>query len=152
MKIQEVEVEQENEFSLIVRIGWEDAHYSAGLVAGGHLVKLFGDVATILMQKYDGDGGLLAGYEITEFTKPVYAGDVIEVRGKIVKIGKTSRKMEFTAWKILQQMDIGPYPSSGIMFEKPIKIGWAIGTGVVKKEKQWLHDEKLRKTYPNTVD
>ena len=32
-------------------MGWEDAHYPGGLVSGGHLVELFGDVGTELSMR-----------------------------------------------------------------------------------------------------
>ena len=44
---------------LVIRLGWDNAHYSKGLVSGGYLLEIFGDALTILMQKHDGDGGLL---------------------------------------------------------------------------------------------
>ena len=39
-------------------------------------------------------------------------------------------------------MDKGPFYSSAVSFEEPILVARAIGTGVVKKDKQWLHGEK----------
>jgi 3-aminobutyryl-CoA ammonia-lyase len=125
-------------FRLIVRIGIEDAHYSNGLVAGSHIMMLFGDAATVLMQKHDGDGGLLAGYESVKFIEPVYVGDVLEIEAVIKKIGNTSRTIQFSAWKILQQKDVGPYSSSAKVLEPPVIVCSAVGTSVVKKEKQWL--------------
>jgi 3-aminobutyryl-CoA ammonia-lyase len=137
----------DKKFKLIVRIGWDDAHYTGGLVAGGYLMELFGDAATVLMQKYDGDGGLLAAYESVEFLAPIYAGDVIEIEVKLINVGNTSRKFECIARKILQQMDMGPNPSSAVFFETPIIVGKAVGIGVVRKEKQWLHDPKQKEKY-----
>ena len=77
--------------TLRVRMGSEDVHYGGNLVAGATAMRLFGDVVTELAIRHDGDEGLLAGYEKVEFTAPVYAGDFIEARGRIVKVGRTSR-------------------------------------------------------------
>ena len=40
-----------------LRIGTEHAHYGGGLVDGAFLTKLFGDVATELLIRRDGDEG-----------------------------------------------------------------------------------------------
>ncbi|MGH2677066.1 MAG: 3-aminobutyryl-CoA ammonia lyase, partial [Actinomycetota bacterium] len=61
-----------------------DAHYGGELVAGAKVMELFGDVATELAIRHDGDEGLLAGYERVEFLAPVFAGDFHEVTGRIV--------------------------------------------------------------------
>lgn len=41
-----------------LRMGAEDAHYGGNLVDGAHMLHLFGDVATELLIRYDGDEGL----------------------------------------------------------------------------------------------
>jgi len=119
-----------------VRIGEEDAHYGGGLVAGAKILKLFGDVATELTIRHDGDEGLLAGYESIEFLAPVYAGDFIEARGRIVSVGKTSRKMEFEAVKVIQSAKVPRKPSAADVLEKPVTVARARGTSVVKMERQ----------------
>ena len=43
---------------LRVRMSAKDAHYGGNLVDGAHMVHLFGDVATELLIKQDGDEGL----------------------------------------------------------------------------------------------
>src|SRR2546421_13019044 len=84
-----------------VRLSANDAHYGGQLVNGAHMLSLFGDVATELAIKCDGDEGLLVGYESIEFLSPLFAGDFIEVRGCITRIVRTSRRMEFEAWKVI---------------------------------------------------
>ncbi len=42
------------------------------------MVHLFGDVATELLIKMDGDEGLFCAYDNVEFLAPTYAGDYIE--------------------------------------------------------------------------
>jgi len=84
-----------------VRMSDHDAHYAGGLVDGAKMVQLFGDVATELLIRLDGDEGLFVAYDNIEFLGPIYAGDFIEARGRIVKIGNTSRRMEFEAKKVI---------------------------------------------------
>ena len=84
-----------------LRISAHDAHYGGGLVDGAKMMNLFGDVATELLIRYDGDEGLFVAYDKVEFLAPVFAGDYIEAIGRIVSAGKTSRKMEFEARKVI---------------------------------------------------
>lgn len=67
------------------------AHYGGGLVDGAYLLGLFGDVATELCIRGDGDEGLLAGYREVRFSAPVRVGDVLEVTGTLVRVGRRSR-------------------------------------------------------------
>src|SRR5246127_3357185 len=90
--------------TLKVRMSAHDGHYAGGLVDGARMLQLFGDVATELLIRLDGDEGLFRAYESVEFLAPVYAGDYIEVRGRIVRVGKTSRGMEFEARKVIQPL------------------------------------------------
>jgi len=78
-----------------------DAHYGGGLVDGARMLALFGDVATELLIRNDGDEGLFASYDSIEFLAPVYAGDYIEAEGRIVRVGNRSRGMEFEARKVI---------------------------------------------------
>jgi 3-aminobutyryl-CoA ammonia-lyase len=118
-----------------VRLSASDAHYGGQLVNGAHMLSLFGDVATELAILCDGDEGLLVSYENIEFLAPLYAGDFIEVTGRITKIGRTSRRMEFEAQKVIMaRRDISD--SAADVLETPITVGRAIGTTVVKAEKQ----------------
>ena len=78
--------------TLRLRMSAKDAHYGGNLVDGAHMVHLFGDVATELLIKCDGDEGLFCAYDMVEFKAPVYAGDYIEAYGEIEKIGNTSRR------------------------------------------------------------
>lgn len=118
-----------------MRMSASDAHYGGFLVKGAHLLSLFGDIATELSILCDGDEGLLAGYEKIEFLAPVFAGDFIEATGRIVHIGRTSRRIEFEARKIIEvRRDISD--SAADVLDDPILVGRAIGTTVVKAEYQ----------------
>jgi 3-aminobutyryl-CoA ammonia-lyase len=118
-----------------VRMSMHDAHYGGNLVDGAKMLQLFGDVATELLIRHDGDEGLFAGYEMVEFTAPVYAGDYIEAEGEIIKVGNTSRKMKFEARKVIvPRPDINE--SACDVLDEPIVVCRAIGTCVVPKDKQ----------------
>lgn len=116
---------------LRVRLSAADAHYGGHLVNGAHLMSLFGDVATELAIRCDGDEGLMAGYESVEFLEPLYAGDFVEVTGRITKIGRTSRRIEFEAYKVItSRRDISE--SAADVLSMPLLVGRAVGTTVVK--------------------
>lgn len=111
----------------------KDAHYGGNLVDGAHMVHLFGDVATELLIKLDGDEGLFFRYDEIEFLAPTYAGDYIEAYGEITKIGNTSRVMEFVAKKVIAtRSDISA--SAADFLEEPIVVCRAKGVCVTPKE------------------
>src|SRR6266404_635561 len=84
-----------------VRIGSHDAHYAGELVDGAKILQLFGDVATELCIRADGDEGLFRAYESVEFLAPGYAGDFVEAEGEVTRSGSTSLKIEFVARKLI---------------------------------------------------
>ncbi len=120
---------------LRLRLSSQDAHYGGQLVDGARLLALFGDVATELLIRHDGDEGLFRAYETIEFLAPVRAGDFLEIEGEIVQVGNTSRKMKFVARKV-----ISPLPqvsqSAAELLATPVVVCRAIGTCVVPSEKQ----------------
>ena len=118
---------------LRVRMSAKDAHYGGELVDGSHMVHLFGDVATELLIKLDGDEGLFCAYDNVEFLAPVYAGDYIEAYGEITEIGNTSRKMRFEARKVIEsRKDIND--SAADYLDDPVIVAKATGTCVTPKE------------------
>ncbi|MDR1246346.1 MAG: 3-aminobutyryl-CoA ammonia lyase [Clostridiales Family XIII bacterium] len=119
--------------SVRLRMSHKDAHYGGSLVDGAHAVHLFGDIATELLIKLDGDEGLFLRYDEVEFLAPIYAGDYIEAFGEITHIGKTSRKMEFAAQKVIAaRPDISP--SAADFLDDPIVVCRAKGVCVTPKE------------------
>lgn len=122
-----------------LRMSEHDAHYGGRLVDGARMLSLFGDVATELLIQLDGDEGLFVAYDKVEFKAPVYAGDYIEARGRIVHIGNTSRKMEFTAHKVIEANLNPNSPSAAQVLEVPVLVTAASGTCVTPKDKQRLH-------------
>lgn len=130
-------MEQHEQYTstLRVRISTHDAHYGGQLVNGAYLLSVYGDVATELAIMSDGDEGLLAGYERVEFLAPLYAGDFIEVTGRITHIGRTSRRIEFEAYKVIAaRLDMND--SAAVVLEPAVLVGRALGTTVVKADRQ----------------
>jgi 3-aminobutyryl-CoA ammonia-lyase len=119
--------------TLRVRMSLHDAHYGGNLVDGARILALFGDVATELLIRHDGDEGLFRAYDQIDFLAPVYAGDFLEVTGEIIHVGNTSRKMIFEAKKVISaRPDIGV--TAADFLEEPILVCSASGTCVVPKE------------------
>lgn len=121
--------------TLRLRMAAHDAHYGGGLVDGARMLGLFGDVATELLIRHDGDEGLFRAYDAVEFLAPVFAGDYLEVTGALVAVGRTSRKMQFEARKV-----IAPRPelsdSAAEVLHDPVIVCRASGTCVVPAAKQ----------------
>ena len=118
-----------------VRMSAHDAHYGGNLVDGAKMLELFGDVATELLIRRDGDEGLFCAYDLVEFKAPVYAGDFIEATGEIVSEGNTSRRMIVEARKVITaRPDISD--SAAEVLPEPILVCRASGTCVTPKDKQ----------------
>ena len=135
-------MEQKITSTIRLRMSAQDAHYGGNLVDGAHMLALFGDVATELLIKLDGDEGLFKAYDMVEFIAPVFAGDYIEAYGEITHIGNTSRKMVFEARKVIMpRPDIND--SACDVLEEPIVVCRASGTCVVPKDKKRGNYENL---------
>jgi 3-aminobutyryl-CoA ammonia-lyase len=121
--------------TLRLRLSQADAHYGGGLVDGARLLALFGDAATELLVRHDGDEGLCRAYDAVEFLAPSHAGDFLEVTAELTRVGETSRAMRFEARRV-----IGPRPdlsgSAADVLEPPVVVCRASGTCVVSRERQ----------------
>jgi 3-aminobutyryl-CoA ammonia-lyase len=125
-----------NESILRVRMSSHDAHYGGSLVDGARILGLFGDAATELLIQQDGDEGLFVAYDSVEFKAPVYAGDYIEVRARITRVGNTSRTMTFEAYKVIAAAPSPEQPSRAQVLSEPLLVTRASGTCVVPKQFQ----------------
>lgn len=121
---------------LRLRMSARDAHYGGGLVDGARVMALFGDAATELLIRHDGDEGLFVAYDLVEFKAPVFAGDYLEVRARLVRVGNTSRGMEFEAWKVIAAAPAPDRPSRAEVLEAPVLVARARGTCVTPKDRQ----------------
>jgi 3-aminobutyryl-CoA ammonia-lyase len=125
---------------LHVRLSQADAHYGGNLVDGAKILAFFGDVATELLIRHDGDEGLFRAYETVDFLAPLYAGDFIDVEGEIIHIGNSSRKMAFFCYKVIEaRPDISP-SACDVLVERRL-VAKAVGTCIVSKDKMRVHHE-----------
>ena len=106
------------------------AHYGGNLVDGAYVLGMFGDVATEVCIRTDGDEGLLAAYSSVQFRAPVRAGDVIEATATVVRAGRRSRELAFEA-KVTCRADPAAGPSAARVLAEPIVAVTATGTVVV---------------------
>jgi 3-keto-5-aminohexanoate cleavage enzyme len=122
---------------LRLRMSAHEAHYAGELVDGARMLGLFGDLATELLVRVDGDEGLFRAYESIEFLAPVYAGDFIEATAEIIAVGNTSRKMAFQARKVIANTRrAGLAASAGDVLDEPVVVCRAVGTCVTPRELQ----------------
>jgi 3-aminobutyryl-CoA ammonia-lyase len=75
-------------------VPYSHAHYAGNLVDGAHSLALFGDVATEVCIRTDGDEGLFASYSDVQFKAPVRAGDILEIEATVTRVGTRSRTLD----------------------------------------------------------
>ncbi|MEJ3744296.1 hotdog domain-containing protein [Actinomycetes bacterium KLBMP 9797] len=103
------------------------AHYAGQLVDGAYALALFGDVATEVCIRTDGDEGLFASYSDVQFRAPIRAGDVVEATATVVRMGNRSRTLEFTCAVVCR----GAGGSGAEVLDPPLVAVTATGTVVV---------------------
>lgn len=118
-----------------IRMSQRDAHYGGDLVSGARLLELMGDAATEICIRNDGDEGLLAGYANVEFVAPVFAGDFLEIRAELVRVGRTSREIALEVLRYARPSR-DESDSAADLEEPPVVVARATSTGVVKAERQ----------------
>ena len=116
-----------------VRMSTADGHYAGGLVDGARIVQLFGDAVTELLIRHDGDEGLSRVMN-AEFLAPVRSGDYLEIRAKVVAVGKSSRTIECTAYRIIELID--PNDSAANVLSEPLLVAKMTDVAVVPLDKQ----------------
>ncbi len=111
-------------------VPYAHAHYAGNLVDGAYALGLFGDVATELCIRTDGDEGLFASYSEVQFRAPIRAGDMLEVTGTVTRMGNRSRTVEFSCSVVCRgRPDRGP--SAAEALDPPVVAVTATGTVVV---------------------
>ncbi len=105
------------------------AHYAGNLVDGAWGLGLFGDVATELCIRTDGDEGLFASYSDVQFRAPVHAGDTVVATATLTRVGTRSRQMDFELLVVAR--GVGASGSAASILETPIVATTATGTVVV---------------------
>ncbi|WP_229405551.1 hotdog domain-containing protein [Micromonospora sp. NBRC 110038] len=111
-------------------VPYSHAHYAGNLVDGAYALGLFGDVATEVCIRTDGDEGLFASYSEVQFRAPLRAGDVVEVVATVTRVGTRSRTIDFEARVVCRgRPDRGE--SAAEVLAEPIVAVTATGTVVV---------------------
>ncbi|QKG19325.1 hotdog fold domain-containing protein [Actinomadura verrucosospora] len=111
-------------------VPYAHAHYAGDLVDGAYMLGLFGDVATEVCIRTDGDEGLFASYSDVQFRAPVRAGDVLEASAVVKRVGTRSRTLDFEARVVCRgRPDKGE--SSAEVLAEPVVAVTATGTVVV---------------------
>jgi 3-aminobutyryl-CoA ammonia-lyase len=111
-------------------VPYSHAHYAGNLVDGAYSLGLFGDAATELCIATDEDEGLFASYSDVQFLNPVRAGDVLEVRAELVRVGSRSREIAFTA-TVIARGTPEVSESAARFLDEPLLATSATGTCVV---------------------
>ena len=111
-------------------VPYAHAHYAGDLVDGAYSLGCFGDVATEVCIRTDGDEGLFASYSDVQFLAPVRAGDVLEVSARVIRVGRRSRDLAFEARVVCRGR---PDRSAGAaeVLPQPLVVTRATGTVVV---------------------
>jgi 3-aminobutyryl-CoA ammonia-lyase len=111
-------------------VPYAHAHYAGNLVDGAYALGLFGDVATEVCIRTDGDEGLFASYADVQFAAPIRAGDVVEVTATVVRMGTRSRELDFAAVVVCRGTgETGG--SAATVLDPPVVAVTARGTVVV---------------------
>jgi 3-aminobutyryl-CoA ammonia-lyase len=111
-------------------VPYAHAHYGGDLVDGAYTLGLFGDVATEVAIRADGDEGLLAGYTDVRFLAPVQAGDVLEASCEVVRVGRRSRELRCWA-EVVARAEPSRGASAARVLEPPLRVVEAVATLVV---------------------
>ncbi len=112
-------------------VPYSHAHYAGDLVDGAYSLGLFGDVATEMCIRTDGDEGLFASYSDVQFLAPVRAGDVLEVSCELVRVGSRSREMSFSVHVVARGAATPERPGAAEVLVEPLLATSATGTVVV---------------------
>jgi len=111
-------------------VPYSHAHYGGNLVDGAYVLAMFGDVATELSIRTDGDEALFASYDDVQFLAPVQGGDVVEATATVTRVGRRSRGLAFEARVVCRaRPDRGP--SAAEVLAEPLVCTTARGTVVV---------------------
>ncbi|WP_116076940.1 hotdog fold domain-containing protein [Asanoa ferruginea] len=111
-------------------VPYSHAHYGGNLVDGAYVIGLFGDVATEVCIRMDGDEGLFASYQDIQFRAPVRAGDVLDIEARVVDVGNRSRVIEFEC-RVVCRSRPQHGASAAEVLDPPVVATTAIGTVVV---------------------
>jgi 3-aminobutyryl-CoA ammonia-lyase len=129
-------------------VSFAHAHYAGNLVDGAFSLARFGDVATEICIRTDGDEGLFASYSDVQFRAPIRAGDVLEVTGRVESVGRRSRRLSFSATVVCRgRPDLSA--SAAEVLAEPIVASTATGTVVIPEKPP---DERSERDLARSVE
>jgi len=111
-------------------VPYSHAHYAGNLVDGAYALALFGDVATEVCIRTDGDEGLFASYSDVQFKAPIRAGDVLEIEATVTRVGTRSRTLAFEC-RVVCRGRPDQSESAAEVLDPPLVAVTATGTVVV---------------------
>lgn len=111
-------------------VPYAHAHYGGNLVDGAYVLAMFGDVATEVCIRTDGDEGLFASYDDVQFRAPVRAGDVLEATATVIRVGRRSRTLSFEA-RVVCRARPDRSSSAAEVLAEPEVVVTATGTVVI---------------------
>jgi len=111
-------------------VPYSHAHYAGNLLDGAYSLAAFGDVATELCIRTDGDEGLFASYSDVQFRAPIRAGDCIEIEATLVRVGSRSREMSFEV-RVIARGNPGKGGSAADLLDEAVVATTARGVVVV---------------------
>ena len=112
-------------------VPYSHAHYAGNLVDGAYSLGLFGDVATEMCIRTDGDEGLFASYSDVQFREPVRAGDVLEITCTLTRVGTRSRTLDLAVHVVARGAGTEERPGAAELLAEPLLATTATGTVVV---------------------
>jgi 3-aminobutyryl-CoA ammonia-lyase len=111
-------------------VPYSHAHYGGSLVDGAYALGLFGDLATEVCIRLDGDEGLFASYSDVQFRSAIRAGDVLEVQAWVTRVGTRSRTLDFEC-RVVCRGRPDRAESAAEVLDPPLVAVTATGTVVV---------------------
>lgn len=111
-------------------VSYDHAHYAGNLVDGAYGLGLFGEVATEMCVRTDGDEGLFASYSDVQFLAPIAAGDCLDVSATLIRVGRRSREIDFEV-RITARGNPARGASAADVLDPPIVATTARGVVVV---------------------
>ena len=129
----DINTKQEEDMTIVVThrhyIPDSQAHYGGGVLSGGYIMECFSDVATEICIRNDATEGLFASYSDVQFRSALYGGDIVEVTGRLTRVGTRSRGIDFEL-SVVARRDERDSDESRVL-ETPVLAATASGTVVV---------------------
>ncbi len=113
-------IDKDCETKMRLRMSDKDVFYAGGIVNGSRSITLMGDVAARVMIMHDGNEGRCIGFDNIRLHKSIFAGDYLELIGRIVGIEGNKRKIQCRTFKVAYNPNIKGDASAINVLEKPI--------------------------------